>query len=120
MMPPGGSKPHRCAPMRASPSARRQSLANLRRCLLLPGFGAGGSGQLQHGGTLAHTQAREQHHLPVREFKRIVMGHGVVNVDLPEAREPLPDLLVATTATQIRARACARYGVLVVGEEMKG
>jgi T6SS, Phospholipase effector Tle1-like, catalytic domain len=73
-MPPGASKPHRGAPMRASPSARRQRLANLRRCLLLPGFGAGGSGQLQHRGTLTHTQAREQHHLPVRELKRIVAG----------------------------------------------
>jgi hypothetical protein len=31
--------------------------------------------QLQHSGTLAHTQAREQHHLPVQEFQRIVMGH---------------------------------------------
>src|SRR5436189_6211741 len=50
--------------------------------------------QLQHGCTLALAKAREQHRLPVRKFQRIVMGHGVVHVDLPEARKPLPDLLV--------------------------
>jgi hypothetical protein len=100
MMPPTmassarASNSHRCARVRAPASARRQRLANLRRCLLLSAFGADGSGQLQHGGTLAHTQTREQHHLPVRELKRIVMGHRVVQVDLPEAREPLPYLLV--------------------------
>jgi hypothetical protein len=48
---------------------------------------------LQHGCALAFTKPREQHHLPVWEFQRIVMGHGVVHVDLAEAREPLPDLL---------------------------
>jgi hypothetical protein len=53
-----------------------------------------GSRQLQHGGTLPHTQARERHHLPVRELKCIVMAHGVVHVDLPEAREPLFNFLV--------------------------
>src|SRR5258707_9811058 len=100
MMPPTMTSPtrasnsHRCARVRASASARMQRLANLRRCLLLPAFGADGSGQLQHRGTLAHTQTREQHHLPVRELKRIMMRHGVVHVDLPEAREPVPDLLV--------------------------
>src|SRR5436190_11469643 len=50
--------------------------------------------QLQHGCTLALAKAREQHQLPVRKFQRIVMGHGVVHVDLPEARKPLPDFLV--------------------------
>ena len=68
---------HGCAPMRMHPSGRKRRLANLRRRLILPDFGASGSGQLQHGGRLAHTQAREQHHLPVREFQCIVMGHGV-------------------------------------------
>src|SRR5215470_14316981 len=53
-----------------------------------------GDGQLQHGRTLTLAQARDQHHLPVRKFQRIVMGHGVVYVDLPEACESLPDLLV--------------------------
>jgi len=43
---------------------------------------------------LTLAQARDQHHLPVRKFQRIVMGHGLVHVDLPEACEPLPDLLV--------------------------
>jgi hypothetical protein len=38
-------------------------------------LGSGRSRQLQHRGTLAHTQAREQHHMPVREFQRVVMGH---------------------------------------------
>ena len=47
-----------------------------------------GDRQLQHSGTLTLAQARDQHHLPVREFQRIVMSHGVVHVDLPEAGEP--------------------------------
>jgi hypothetical protein len=88
----------RCTGVRRAPSGRKRRLANLRRRLLLPGFGAGGSGQLQHGGTLAHTQTREQHHLPVRELKRIVMGHDVIHVDLPEAREPLFNFLVRENA----------------------
>jgi hypothetical protein len=73
----------------AHPSGRKRRLANLRRRLILPGFGAGSSGQLQHRSTLTHAQAREQHHLPVGEFQRVVMGHGVVHVDLSKAREPL-------------------------------
>src|SRR5437899_11408485 len=32
--------------------------------------------------------------LPVGKFQRIVMGHRVVHINLPEAREPLPDFLV--------------------------
>jgi hypothetical protein len=80
---------------------------------ILPGFGAGGSGQLQHRGTLAHTQAREQHHMPVREFQRVVMGHGVVHVDLPEAREPLSDFLVfrAPAAAGRAPTSCAGAGL---------
>jgi hypothetical protein len=48
--------------------------------------------QLQHRRALSLAQAREEHY--IGEFQRIVMGHGVVHVNLPEAREPLPDLLV--------------------------
>jgi hypothetical protein len=47
---------------------------------------------LQHCRTLTGAQARDQNHLSVGEFQRIVMGHGTVHVDLAEAREPLPDL----------------------------
>ena len=43
---------------------------------------------------LALAQAREEHHLPVRKFERVVMGHGIIGVDLPEAGKALPDLLV--------------------------
>jgi hypothetical protein len=57
-----------------------------------------GDRQLQHGCALTLAQTGDQHHLPVREFQRIVMGHGVVHVDLPEACEPLPDLLVRQNA----------------------
>ena len=60
---------------------------------------------MQHRGTLAHTQAREQHHMPVREFQRVVMGHGVVHVDLPEAREPLSDFLARENAEAERRLA---------------
>jgi hypothetical protein len=68
-------------------------------------FGADGSGQLQHRGTLAHTQAREQHHLPVRELKSIVMDHRVIHVDLPETREPLFNFLVRENADAERRLA---------------
>ena len=50
--------------------------------------------QLQHRRALALAKAREQHQLPVWEFQRVVMGHRVMHVDLPEPRELLPDLLV--------------------------
>ena len=54
--------------------------------------------QLQHGGALALAQARNQHHLSVRKLQRIMMGHGVVRVDLSEARELLSDFLVRENA----------------------
>src|SRR5262249_2484413 len=76
----------------------------------LPGFGVGDCGQLQHGGTLAHTQSREQHDLSVRELKRVVMQHGIVNVDLPDPRKPMPDLLVWQNANTERRLA---FDVLV-------
>jgi hypothetical protein len=57
-----------------------------------------GNRQLQHRRTLARAKAREQNYLPVREFQRVVMGHGVVHIDLPEACKPLPDLLVRQNA----------------------
>ena len=93
-----------CADARAS-SGRKRRLPNLWRRPLLRSFGAAGGGQLQHCGTLALAQAREQHHLAVREFHSIVMGHGVVHVDLPEACEPLSDLLVRENADAERRLA---------------
>ena len=96
--------------MRMHPSGRKRRLANLRRRLILPDFGASGSGQLQHGRGLALAQAREKHHLPVREFQRIVMDHGVVHVDLPESREPLCNFLVRENADAERRLA---FDVLV-------
>ena len=53
-----------------------------------------GNRQLQHGRALSLAKAREQRHLPIGEFQRVVMGHGVVHIDLPEACKPLPDLLI--------------------------
>src|SRR5260370_32225194 len=75
-------------------SGQKRRLANLSPHCLLRGRRMCGDRQLQHSRALTLAQAREQHYLPVRKFQRIVMGHGVVHVDLPEAREPLPDLLV--------------------------
>src|SRR6516162_6488319 len=75
-------------------SGQERRLANLSPHCLLRGRRTRASRQLQHGRTLTLAQAREQHYLPVWEFQRVVMGHGVVHVDLPEACEPLPDLLV--------------------------
>ena len=93
----------------AYPSARsdrKRGLAKLplddrllRSCGTRPGR------QLQHCRTLAIAQTRDQHHLPVGKFQRIVMGHGVVHIDLPEAREPLPDLLVRQDADAERRLA---------------
>ena len=93
-----------CADARA-PSGRKRGLANLWRRPLLRSFGAGGGGQLQHCGALALAQAREQHDLPVRKLQRIVMGHGVVHVDLPEARKMLSDFLVRKNADAERRLA---------------
>jgi hypothetical protein len=50
--------------------------------------------QLQHGRALAFGQACEQYHLSVGEFQCIMMDHGIVRIDLPEARKPLSDFLV--------------------------
>jgi len=38
-----------------------------------------------------------QRRVPIREFQRIVMGHGVVHVDLLKAREPLSNHPLAWT-----------------------
>ena len=86
-------------------SDQKRRLANLSPRYLLRGHRMCGDRQLQHGRTLTLAQARDQYHLPIREFQRIVMGHGVVEVDLPEAREPLPDLLVWQNAEAKRRLA---------------
>src|SRR6516162_3028308 len=86
-------------------SGQERRLANLSPHCLLRGRRMRASRQLQHGRALTLAQARDQHHLPVRELQRIVMGHGVVHVDLPEACEPLPDLLVWQNASAKRRLA---------------
>ena len=48
---------HGCA--QCTPSGRKRRLANLWRLPLLRSLGAGGGGQLQHGGALALAQARK-------------------------------------------------------------
>jgi len=40
----------------------------------------------------------QQHRLAVWELQRIVMGHGAVHVDLPEACKAVPDFLVREDA----------------------
>src|SRR6516225_4307359 len=75
-------------------SSQKRRLANLSPHCLFRGCRMCGDRQLQHSRTLTLAQARDQHHQPVRELPSSVMGHGVVHVDLPEACEPLPDLLV--------------------------
>jgi hypothetical protein len=52
------------------------------------------SRQLKYRCTLAHTQACQQSHLAAGEFERVVMFIGIVQVDLPEARHILAQLLV--------------------------
>src|ERR1700730_15613806 len=54
--------------------------------------------QLQYGCTLTFAQTCEQDHLPIREFKRIVMRRGLIRVNLPKAREPLEGLPVRQNA----------------------
>jgi hypothetical protein len=75
-------------------SGEKRRLANFSRRCLSRGRRMGGDWQLQHRRGLARAKAREQHYLPVREFQRVVMSHGVIHVDLPEARKPLSDFLV--------------------------
>ena len=50
--------------------------------------------QLQHRRALALAQSREQHYPSVGKFQRIVMGHGIIYVDLSEACKPLSYFLV--------------------------
>src|SRR3954454_1707980 len=91
-----------CAMRHALRYARRWSERGRRlasggsgsRLLLLRGGRAGPGRQLQHRGALVLAQTREQHHLPVRKFERVVMGHGIIGVDLPEAGKALTDLLI--------------------------
>ena len=40
--------------------------------------------KLQHGRALAFVEMRDQHNLAVGKFQRIMMGAGVIHVDLPE------------------------------------
>src|SRR6516162_5443616 len=54
--------------------------------------------QLQYGCMLTLTEIREQHHLPIWELQRIVMGRGFVHIDLTEARKPLSNVLVGKNA----------------------
>jgi len=78
-------------------SERNGNLASLRlRFLRGPRTRPGR--QLQHGCALALAQARDQHYLSVRKFQRVMMRHGVVHINLPETRQPLPDLLVREDA----------------------
>src|SRR2546426_11782562 len=80
--------------------ARAIRLDDDRYALLLFRFlrGTRNGWQLQYGRALIFAQTREQDHLPIREFERIVVRHGVVQIDLPRAREPLGDLLVRQNA----------------------
>src|SRR5262245_2278999 len=75
-------------------SGEKRRLANFSRRCLSRGRRMCADRQLQHRRALALAKAREQHYLPVWEFQRVVMGHRVILVDLPEPRKPLPDLLV--------------------------
>src|SRR6516165_5855595 len=86
-------------------SGQKRRLANFSPHCLSRGHRMRADRQLQHRRALTLAQARDQYHLPIREFQRIVMGHGVVEVDLPEAHEPLPDLLVWQNAEAKRRLA---------------
>jgi hypothetical protein len=55
---------------------------------------------LQYGRALALTQSRKQRHLSIGEFQCIMMACSVLNVDLPEACEPLPKIFVWQNASQ--------------------
>jgi hypothetical protein len=45
--------------------------------------------ELKHRSALAGAKARQQYQLPIREFERVVMVMGIVQVDLTEARQLL-------------------------------
>src|SRR5262249_31498166 len=72
---------------------KRRLVHRWPRRLLRDGRMSGGR-QLQHRRVLPLDQPREQYHLSVGKFQCIVMDHGIVRIDLPEARKPLSDFLV--------------------------
>src|SRR5260370_10490792 len=78
----------------AYPSARsyrKQGLAKLRPDDSPPRTcGTRAGRQLQHCRALAIAQARYLYQLPVGDFQRIVIGHGIVHIDLQAARAALP------------------------------
>jgi hypothetical protein len=57
-----------------------------------------GGWQLQYRCTLTLAQTRKQYDLAVRKFQRIMMRHGTVHIDLPEAGKSLSDLLARQEA----------------------
>src|SRR5262249_62396648 len=48
--------------------------------------------QLQHNCMLPLAQSGDEHNLPVRELERVVMYVRLILIDLPEARDFLPNL----------------------------
>ena len=69
--------------------ARATRLDNDRNALLLYRFlcGTRCGWQLEHSRPLTFAQTCEQNHLPIREFKRIMVRDSDVQIDPPKARE---------------------------------
>jgi hypothetical protein len=64
---------------------RTESLRSLRAC----------GGQLQDYRLLAFHQVRQEHHIAIRKFQRVVMNGGAVYIDLPEDRGFVGDDILA-------------------------
>jgi hypothetical protein len=60
-------------------------------------------GKLQHRGVLPGAQTGQEHHLAARKFERVMVVVRVVEVDLLEARDFLPQLLVGEEAERVLA-----------------
>ena len=77
---------------------------NLGDLTLARPFGRTQTGrQLKHCRMLACTQTCQENHLAAREFQRVVMLVGIVQVDLPEPRHVFPQLLVGEEPERVIA-----------------
>src|SRR6202020_224194 len=103
----GGSStkrgPHRASRKARFPLLDEHHAADCGSTLPLAFDAMRAGGKLQHGGMLPGAQTREEHHLTARKIERVMVVVRVVEVDLLEARDFLPQLLVGEEAKRVFA-----------------
>jgi hypothetical protein len=75
---------------------------------------------LQHGRTLAFAQFRQKNDLPIGKLERIMMGVGLVHVDLPELSHLMPELTLWAKDMRGRAQNFLLKGEFCAGEQAYG